>query len=93
MYNVISKDSLMSKACIHYGTHNHPVAKEECRETIAQIKNEIMMQVEKNPNVKASTIGIAVGRELLMKGLIDDNEDAKILSSSDLDLVLRSGRG
>ena len=42
MYYVVLKDPFMSRACIHFGTHDHPMAKGECREAVAQIKNEIM---------------------------------------------------
>ena len=31
MYYVVSKDPQMSRACIHFGTHEHLVAKGNCR--------------------------------------------------------------
>ena len=37
MYNVVSKDPLMSRACIHFGSHLHPVAKDECKDAIMKI--------------------------------------------------------
>ena len=45
--------------------------------------------MEKTPNAKASTVSIAIEKELLMKDLIDDMGDAKILSSRDLDLIFK----
>ena len=89
MFYVVSKDPLMSRACIHIGTHMHPVAKEDCRDAMDQIRDEIRSQVAKTPTAKASAIGIAVGKELLMKGLIDEAGDGRVLLECELDL--RSG--
>ena len=69
----------MPRACIYFGTHKHLVAKSECKDVIVQIKNEIKGEVERMPNVQASVIGIAIYQELLMKGIIDEKGDGKIL--------------
>ena len=42
----------------------------------------------KTPSAKASTIGIAVGKELLMKGLINEDGDGKVLSELELNSIL-----
>ena len=77
----------MSRACIHIETHIHPIAKGDCRDAMDQICNEIKNQVAKTPTAKASAIGIAVGRELLMKGLIDEAGDGKVLTEHELDTI------
>ena len=69
-FYVVSKDSTISK-----GTHFHPVAKGDCRAAMDQIQEEVKIQVEKTPTAKANAIGIAVGKELLMKGLINEDGD------------------
>ena len=46
------------------------------------------LQVAKTPSAKASAIGIAIGKELLMKGLINEDGDGKLLSESELSSVL-----
>ena len=87
MFYVVSKDPLMSRACIHIGTHVHPVAKGDCRDAMDQIRDEIRSQAAKTPTAKASAIGIAVGEELLMKGLIDEAGDGRVLSERKLDSI------
>ena len=37
MYYIVSKDPLMSRACVHIGTHGHLVAKGHCRDALIQI--------------------------------------------------------
>ena len=87
MFYVVSKDPLMSRAYIHIGTHMHPIAKGDCRDAMDQIRDEIKSQVAKTPTAKASAIGIAVGKELLMKGLIDEAGDGRMLSKRELDSI------
>ena len=87
MFYVVSKDPLMSRACIHIGTHMHPVAKGDCRDAMDQIRDEIRSQVAKTPTAKASAIGIAVEKELLMKGLIDEVGDGRVLLERELDSI------
>ena len=77
----------MSRAYIHFGTHEHPVAKGNCRATMEQIRDIVMAQVAKTPTAKASTIEIAVGKELLMKELIDEDSNGKALSEDELNLI------
>ena len=89
LFYTMSKDPTMSRACIHMGTHLHPVAKGDCRAAMDQIKEEMKLQVAKTPLAKKSAIGIAVGKELLMKGLINEDGDGKLLSESELSSVLK----
>ena len=87
MYYVVSKDPQMSRACIHFGTHEHPVAKDNCRAAMEQIWDTVMAQVSKTPTTKSNAFEIAVGKELLMKGLIDDDDNGKALSEDELNLI------
>ena len=77
----------MSRTSIHIGTHIHLVAKGDCRDAMEQIHDEIKTQVTKTPTAKVNAIGIALGRELLMKGLIDEAGDGKVLSECELDSI------
>ena len=88
LFYAVSKDPNMLRACIHIGTHKHPVAKDDCRDAVDQIREEIKTQVAKTPSAKASAIRIAVGKELLMKGLINEDGDGKVLSELELNSIL-----
>ena len=46
-----------------------------------------MAQVSKMPTAKSSAIEIVVGKELLMKGLIDEDGNWKALSEDELNLI------
>jgi hypothetical protein len=41
------------------------------------IRDQILTEVARTPNAKTSTIGLAVGRELLLKGLLDEGNDGR----------------
>jgi hypothetical protein len=43
--------------------------------------------VARTPNAKTSTIGLAVGRELLLKGLLDEENDGRKLTECEIALV------
>jgi hypothetical protein len=73
MFYIIPKNYNMSRAAVHIGFHDHPVADGDCREALELIWNQIFAQVAKMPNAKNSAIGLAVGKELLLKGLIDES--------------------
>ena len=66
MFYIVSKDPLMSKACIHIGTHGHLVAKGHCRDALIQIREKVKDEVARTPNATPSAISLAVGKELLM---------------------------
>ena len=46
-YVVGSKD--MTRACVHFGSHNHPVKDGDCRDSILRSRSLISDQVERNP--------------------------------------------
>jgi hypothetical protein len=48
------------------------------------IRGQIMTQVALTPNAKNSTIGMAVGKELLLKGLLVENNEGKKLTKEEL---------
>ena len=84
MFYITSKDPRMSRACVHLGTHEHPVATGECREAMDIIRERVRDQVSKTPHAKASAISLAVGRELLLKGLVDESGEGIKLTEEDL---------
>ena len=88
MFYITSKDPLMSRACVHIGTHDHPIANGECREAMDIIQVLVKNQVAKTPTAKSSAINLAVGRELLMKGLVDEFGEETKLSEMELSQVL-----
>ena len=83
MFYITSKNPLMSRACVHFGSHDHPVATGDCREAMDIIREKVRDQVAKTLHAKSSAISLAIGRELLMKGLVDENGDGKKLSEDD----------
>ena len=88
MFYITSKNPLMSRACIHFGTHDHLVATRDCREAMDIICEKVRDQVAKTPHAKVSAISLAIRRELLMKGLVDEKGDRKKLSEDDFTHVL-----
>ena len=83
MYYITSKNPEMSRACIHFGTHEHPVATRDCREAMDIIREKVRDQVARTPHAKASAISLAVGRELLLKGLVDESGDGNKLGEEE----------
>ena len=84
---------MISQACIHFGTHKHPVAKDDCRDAMDQIWEEVKIQIAKTPSAKSSAIKIVVGKELLMKGLLNEDGDGKVRSKMELNVVLEKWTG
>ena len=83
MFYITSKNLLMSRACVHFGTYDHPVAIRDCREAMDIICEKVRDQLAKTPHAKSSAISLPVGRELLMKGLVDEKGDGKKLNKDD----------
>ena len=74
----------MSRACVHLGTYKYLVATSECREAMDIIREKVRDHVSKTPHAKASAISLAVGRELLLKGLVDESGKERKLTEEDL---------
>ena len=89
MFYISSRVPHMTRACIHFGTHNHPVATGECREAMDIIQEKIREQVSKTLHMKASAIFLAMDKELLMKGLVDKSGEGKKLSEEDFSQVIQ----
>ena len=87
MYYVVSKDPLMTRACIYIGIHDHQVAKGHYRDAMVQIREIVKDQVSRSPNATSSAISLAVGKELLMQGLIDKDGVGSAMSEGELSLV------
>jgi hypothetical protein len=84
MFYVIPKNLSMTRAAVHIGTYIHPVADGDCREAMDLIRGQIMTQVALTPNAKNSAIGMVVGKELLLKGLLVKNSEGKKLTKEEL---------
>ena len=88
MFYITSKNHLMSRTCVHFGTHNHLVATGDFREAMDIIREKVRDQVAKTSQAKVSAISLVVGKEFLMKGLIDEKGHGKKLSKDDFTKVL-----
>jgi hypothetical protein len=88
MYYVVPNVTNMTRAAIHFGTHDHPVADGDCREAMDLIRSHVLAEVARTPNAKNSAIGLAVGKELLLKGLIDEHCNGQKLTEDELAGVL-----
>jgi hypothetical protein len=74
----------MTRAAVHLGTHDHLVVDGDCTEAMDLIRDQIMSQVARTLNAKISTIGMAVGKELFLKGLLDEGANGRKLSETKL---------
>ena len=79
----------MSRACINKGIHGHPIAKDHCRDALIQIWEKVKDEMARTPNTTPSAILLAVGKELLMQGLIDENGSGNDLLEDELSLVFK----
>jgi hypothetical protein len=79
MFYIVPRNPSMTRAVVHIGTHDHPVADGDCREGMDLIQDQIRTHVALIPNAKNSTIGTAVDKELLLKGLLDESGEGKML--------------
>ena len=84
MFYITSKDPHISCACVHLGIHKHPIATGECWKAMDIIRERVRDHVTKTPHVKASAISLAVGRELLLKDLVDDSGKGTKLTEENL---------
>ena len=49
MYYITSKNPKMSRACVHFGTHEHPKATGDCTEAMDIIREKVKDQVARTP--------------------------------------------
>ena len=89
MFYITSRIPHMTWACVHFGIHDHPVATGECMEAMDIIREKVREQVSKTPHTKASAISLVVGKELLIKGLVDKSGEGKKLSEKDFSQVIQ----
>ena len=88
MYYITSKNPQMSRACVHFGTHEHHVATGDCREAMDIIREKVRDEVARTPHAKANAISLAVGRELLLKGLVDESREGNKLGEEEFAQIL-----
>ena len=84
MFYVVPKNLNMTRAVLHIGTHVHPVADGDCKEAMDLIRGQIMTHVALTTNAKNNAIGLAIGKELLLKGLLFENGEGKKLTEEEL---------
>ena len=89
MYYIVFKDPKMTKACVHIGMHKHLVAKGHCRDAIVQICEKVKHQVAKTPNATLSAISLALRKEILMQGLIDDDVKGSLFFEDELSSIFK----
>ena len=89
MYYITSKNPQMSRACVHFGIHEHLVATGDCREAMDIIREKVRDQIARTPHAKASAISLAVGRELLLKGLVDESGEGNKLGEEEFAQIFK----
>jgi len=79
----------MTRACIHLGSHSHPVANGLYRESLDTISSLIAREVAKTPTAKTSAIALAASKEFLDTFLVDEGDGPKeMLRGKALDVVM-----
>ena len=54
----------MTRAAVHFYTHDYPVAPGESREAISEIHDAMKVQVSRTPKTKLSAIGMVITRDI-----------------------------
>ena len=85
----MSKDPLISRACVHFGTHMHHVAKGHCRDASGYIREKVKDEIARTSNATPTAISLFIGRDLLMQGLIDKEDVGKVFSEGELNFVFK----
>ena len=86
MFYITSNIPYMSRVCIHFGTHDHSVATGDCRKVMDIIQEKVNNAIAITLHAKASAISLAVGRELLLKGLVHKSGEGKKFNEEDFEL-------
>ncbi len=73
MYYVIHKLQSLSRATIHPGMHEHPIAKHMCRESLEEIKVLVKGQVFHTLDTKISAIALNASKAFLAHHLFNEN--------------------
>lgn len=80
----------MTRACIHIGTHDHPVGYADCRLSKQKILNLVESHVGQNPEGKTSSIALEASKDFLSDLLLaQPGEVRKYLSDEELDQAFR----
>lgn len=89
VYYVFGKAN-MTRACIHLGSHDHPVGYVECRENKMKIMNLVEAHVEKNPTGKSSAIALEASKDYLGEHLLSPiGEPKTLLNDEELNDVFK----
>lgn len=65
----------MTKACIHFGHHNHLVSPRVCRDTLDNTRSLIGQEVSKTSIAKTSSIALDASKEFHSSFLLHGNNN------------------
>ncbi len=65
----------MSRATIHLGVHNHPIADGKCRKFFKETRRLIAKEVDCMPNEKIFSISFSANKTFLASYVLDDFSD------------------
>jgi hypothetical protein len=90
IYYVIHKLQSLSRATIHFGTHEHLVAEDMCREALEEIKVLVEGYVSHSLDAKIFVITLNVSTTFLAHSLVNENGEGhvEILQGEKLDKVM-----
>ena len=57
MYYVVFQNPRMTRAAVHFGTHDHPIAPDESRKAISEIHDAVKEQVSKRQRQSLAPLG------------------------------------
>ena len=81
------------RACIHIGTHQHPVKVGDCRDSRKRINALLEEHVERTPQATHSKIVLEASKDIVGEFLLSENTDKhRLLSLSELEPVFESCR-
>jgi hypothetical protein len=93
IFYVHGKES-SQRACIHIGTHQHPVKVGDCRDSRKRINALLEKHVEHSPQATHSKIVLETSKDIVGKFLLSgDSDTQRLLSFKELEHVFESCRG
>ena len=83
MYYIISEDPMLTRASVHLGLHDHPVAKGDSRQDVETAKVLISDATQKHLGQSPSFIGLQAAHELIFKKIIKDPKMQESMMTTD----------
>jgi hypothetical protein len=89
IYYAFSDNPDMTRAAIHFGDHNHPVAKGMYRDSSVEICGLIQEQVARTPTATNSAIALSASKDFLTNYLFHNGDgEKKILNMEEMEEVM-----